>query len=480
MSVIKLISNKTQEIHDNGDIIHGEQEMISSRIVEMLDLDDKNNKQILLPVFGLPWAGKWWTLKALARELQVKLKKKASWNENELKIWDVHDSSNTHTIYVMLDAFFKEIWALRRTEMLSSMSNFIDMFSDDEKAIAFISKYLKTYDSFEQKNVYLKTDKERAASAALSKLSISWKKNTSWSLIFIDWVNAHMISDSLYEKDDSLEVIKLMVYPRLELAFQRIIRRDHVWSQTKEWKPIKEVVQFRLKEAFYLFKAFTAPALSQDNINMIDFTPNTVNDLSKDEIIETLKCLNECKDELLAEDLWYNFDKYLIDYTELLLTHFNYLLYFKKYFLVNRYDDTKTETIKWVNISFEELAERVWNLYYDSLSVFLSSLSEELKSNEYISPILKSVAEDIDIWEPHIDLTKAHYKHTTEVKWIWIDKITLASLVARLKEDKLKEFLLFLSQKLKKDWLVSEKKWRKLLSIKLFESSSKLKMIWKS
>jgi len=54
MSVIKLISNKTQEIHDNGDIIYGEQEMIASRIVEILDLDDKSNKQKLLPVFGLP------------------------------------------------------------------------------------------------------------------------------------------------------------------------------------------------------------------------------------------------------------------------------------------------------------------------------------------------------------------------------------------------------------------------------------------
>lgn len=480
MSVINRIWEISTLRHEKWDVIYGESEMISTRIIDLLWLDLKSDQIKLLPVFWLPWAWKWWTIKALIRELQVKIKKKVSWNENELELWYIHEESNTHTLYVMLDCFFKEIWALRRTDMLRSMSNFIDMFSDDEKAIAFIQNYLDTHKSFEFDKVYLKTDAERVANAAMSKLKIMWKEDSKGSLVFIDWVNSHIISDELKKRDDSLEVIKLMVFPRLELAFQRIIRRDHVWSETKTWKPIKDVVKFRLQEAFYLFKAFTVPAMNQDNVNMVDFTPNTVHDLTREEIREVIYCLEESKDELLEEGLWKSFDKYLDDYVDILLDHFNYLLRFNKYFLVERNDNTKTDTIRWIDIWFEELAERIWNLHYDSLAEFLSLLSDKLNSHVWASASLKAVSEEIaiawkEICKPFIDRSKSTFKHTSEVKWIHMDKETLSFMISKLTNNSLKEFLVFLSKKFKKDAKSDKDKWRLQLSDILIECAEKLK-----
>lgn len=98
----------------------------------------------------------------------------------------------------MLDWFFKEIWSFRRTKMLRNMSNFINMFSDDEKALNFIKKYIDTYKWFEFNNVYLKRPEERAA---LSIFKVNERKKDDKSVIILDWLNSHQIADSLNQKN---------------------------------------------------------------------------------------------------------------------------------------------------------------------------------------------------------------------------------------------------------------------------------------
>lgn len=335
MSLIETMSGRISEIHDKGGIIHSDsQEIISSQVFDILSIAKKCDRQVALALTWGPWAWKWWALKALAKYMAIKLRRK-NWDPNEFLLWDIHAPTQTHVLYVMLDAFFKEIWVKRRSEMLQSMENFIEMFSDDGKAISFMRQYLESSNEFEfDKPVYLKTDEERQANAALSRFKVIWKDTSKGSLMLIDWVNAFQLTDDLVSQmqNIALDVIKMMVYPRLEMAFQRIIRRDHVGSKTKTWKPIKDIVKFRLKEPFYLFSKFTLPAINQEWIYMIDFTPHTDHKLTKSEILEVIRSLEECRDELWNENYWDEFNAYLVDYVDLLLVHFKYMISYKKYF----------------------------------------------------------------------------------------------------------------------------------------------------
>jgi len=57
------------------------------------------------------------------------------------------------------------------------------------------------------------------------------------------------------------------------------------------------------------------------------------------------------------------------------------------------------QEILWENISFDELVERIWDLYYDSLSSFLSTLSEYNYGKE-ISELLKEASKNIsNAWD---------------------------------------------------------------------------------
>ena len=145
------------------------------------------------------------------------------------------------------------------------------------------------------------------------------------------------------------------------------------------------------------------------------------------------------------------------------------------------------QEILWENISYDELIERIWDLYYDSLSSFLSSLSEYSYDKE-ISKLLKKASENIsnawDICEkPTLEFLekvkesgeKVDFKHASEVKWIRVSNEELANIIWILVSYKLSNFLEKLWDKIQKDWEADEWRWRIKLANELFACANNLK-----
>lgn len=147
----------------------------------------------------------------------------------------------------------------------------------------------------------------------------------------------------------------------------------------------------------------------------------------------------------------------------------------------------ETQEILWENISFEELVERIWDLYYDSLSSFLNILSEYVY-NEKMILLLKEASENINrAWDickkPTLEFLEeiensgcnVELKHTSEVKWLKLNNDELARSISHLQHYDLVVFLEKLSSKIEKDWKADKWRWRIKLSNELFACADKLK-----
>jgi len=154
------------------------------------------------------------------------------------------------------------------------------------------------------------------------------------------------------------------------------------------------------------------------------------------------------------------------------------------------FDDTpnqsnRTDNIEWIDFNNTELAENVWDLFYNGLSDFLKHLSENinLEQNEWIkiSELLKKASDNINeawiICEPYIRTDFKEMKHTDTIKWSDISNESLAQWIWNLYLEQLWDFLSQLSKKLEKDWLADKWRWRTNLANELFESS---KAIWEA
>jgi len=139
---------------------------------------------------------------------------------------------------------------------------------------------------------------------------------------------------------------------------------------------------------------------------------------------------------------------------------------------------TKTEKIEWINISNEELAEKIWDLFYDSLSSFISSLWGKIDNTE-IAELLKEASNHImEAWKiclPYVSHDFPEMKHTAEVKWLDIDKEELSKSLSNLMNSELSDFLLKLSAKIQKDWEADKWRNRIKLSNELFACADNLK-----
>lgn len=147
----------------------------------------------------------------------------------------------------------------------------------------------------------------------------------------------------------------------------------------------------------------------------------------------------------------------------------------------------KTKAIEWIDFSFEELAKKMWDLFYEPLASMLNSIAIELEkqtnNDEEIVKLLKEASNHIlkawDHCKPYItdinELEK-NSKHTFDIKGTTLKNEQIARTIAYLENDKLKEFLELLSTKLHKDWEAD--KWRKRLKLanELFACAEKLKM----
>ena len=139
---------------------------------------------------------------------------------------------------------------------------------------------------------------------------------------------------------------------------------------------------------------------------------------------------------------------------------------------------TKTKEIEWINLSNKELSEKVWDLFYDSLSSFISFLWENIDNSE-ISQLLEEASWYImNAWNiclPYISHDFPEMKHTSEIKWIDIDKQELAKRIWNLEIDILSDFLEKLWAKIEKDWEADKWRWRIKLAKELENCANKLK-----
>ena len=145
----------------------------------------------------------------------------------------------------------------------------------------------------------------------------------------------------------------------------------------------------------------------------------------------------------------------------------------------------RTNNIEWIDFDNTELAEKVWDLFYNGLSDFLRYLSENtnIEENEWtkISELLKKASDNINeawiICEPYVRTDFKEMKHTDTIKWSDISNENLAQWIWNLYLEQLWDFLSQLSKKLEEDWLADEWRWRTKLANELFESS---KAIWEA
>lgn len=146
--------------------------------------------------------------------------------------------------------------------------------------------------------------------------------------------------------------------------------------------------------------------------------------------------------------------------------------------VINTIDSEKTDKIEWLNIDNKELAEKIWDLFYDSLSSFITSLWKSIDKKE-VSELLEKASKHIfTAWEiclPYVSHDFPEMKHTTEIKGIDIEKTELANKLWNLENDILSDFLEKLWDKIQKDWEADKWRWRIKLANELFSCAENLK-----
>jgi len=141
----------------------------------------------------------------------------------------------------------------------------------------------------------------------------------------------------------------------------------------------------------------------------------------------------------------------------------------------------KKEKIEWINISNEELAEKIWDLFYDSLSSFIYSLWEQIDNKE-VTELLKEASSHImNAWNiciPYVSDDFPEMKHTADIKWLDIDREELVKGISNLVNSELSDFLEKLSLKIEKDWEADKNRKTKPrinLANELFACAARLK-----
>jgi hypothetical protein len=146
----------------------------------------------------------------------------------------------------------------------------------------------------------------------------------------------------------------------------------------------------------------------------------------------------------------------------------------------------KNSSIEWLPYSYEELAEKIGDLFYEPLAGLLSSIASELEkqidSDEDVIKLLQEASTHIlQAWnhcKPHvldIEELKKNSKHTFEIEWSGLNNQELAKAIAFLENDRLKELLWLLSTKIERD--AEADKWRQRLKLagELFATAEKLR-----
>lgn len=149
----------------------------------------------------------------------------------------------------------------------------------------------------------------------------------------------------------------------------------------------------------------------------------------------------------------------------------------KHYLRIHSLTAANSQAVEWLVSQTEqqyiELAEKIGDLFYDALADVLEGISE-ITSSE-ISSCLKKATEHVqNAWEickPYIN-EKTNPKHKTNV--VWIENKILGNRIGKLDNKTLNKFLKSLWEKIHRDWLADEWRWRKKLATELLACSESL------
>ena len=149
----------------------------------------------------------------------------------------------------------------------------------------------------------------------------------------------------------------------------------------------------------------------------------------------------------------------------------------KHYLQIHSLTALNSQAVEWLVSQTEqqyiELAEKIGDLFYDALADVLRWISEST-SPEISSSILRASEHSQNAWEickPYIN-EKTNPKHKTDIagmgnKELW-------NRIGKLDSKTLKHFLKLLWEKIHRDWLADEWRWRKKLATELFETSKSI------
>lgn len=308
---------------------------------DITDILQLNNKEIFLWVAWLSWSWKWTLLHILQQILdweKVLKSEKQKWPDwkkiidenwkyvkllNEkgwylLKSWYTFDhilwnewiinlEKHKSILLLELDWFFK--LDDRYTTMLESEEKFKDMYFNNDKVLKVINNFLTKMWEFSVDWIYQKTPNERIQKKWLSRLKINKKEKSAGKVLVFDWVNSSQVIDlyngSYRNKKKMFEYI-LMLSPNLKnvfWSFCRVLNRDVIWKN----RDLDTIVEYRLKETFYVMKIFVLEALKkglfkESGFTLVDLPHLTDNHLDKSFMRDVINKIDEKRDILLNED----------------------------------------------------------------------------------------------------------------------------------------------------------------------------------
>lgn len=140
--------------------------------------------------------------------------------------------------------------------------------------------------------------------------------------------------------------------------------------------------------------------------------------------------------------------------------------------------------IEWIGLNSEELAEKVWDLFYDSLAWFLLTLSNKVKEKyseawKYLKDASSKINNAWNICSNYVWEWFSNPKHSNIIKQ-WESNENIINKIINFNHTLLKKFLLDLSNKIFRDWDSDSKRGREKLSLELFEASKNIELAGKS
>lgn len=170
---------------------------------------------------------------------------------------------------------------------------------------------------------------------------------------------------------------------------------------------------------------------------------------------------------LALEELWFSWtidDIFILDESA------------KHYLKINAVTSNNQHKALWIlsnqEEQFPELAEKIWDLFYDALAEVLIGISETAPDiAAYMKQAWENAQNAWEICRPYIN-EKTNPKHKTDIAGM--SNKELWNRIGKLDNKTLKYFLKLLWDKIRKDWLADEWRWRKKLATELFETSKSI------